>query len=118
MPAAAEQPFAFLDRRWRWFLLLAWLVVARFMLWQRWPLIRIFALGDTDDNMRIMQVRALLAGQGWYDLPQHRLAGSNIHWSRLVDLPIAALKLVFTPLFGGRNAEQGAAAPRPVLTTL
>ena len=118
MPAAAEQPFAFLDRRWRWFLLLAWLVVAGFMLWQRWSLIRLFALGDTDDNMRIMQVRALLAGQGWYDLSQHRLAGSNIHWSRLVDLPIAALKLVFTPLFGGRTAEQIAVAVAPLLPML
>jgi len=118
MPAAAGEPFAFLDRRWRWFLLLAWLVIAGFMLWQRWPLIRIFALSDTDDNMRIMQVRALLAGQNWYDLSQHRLAGSNIHWSRLVDLPIAGLKLFFTPLFGGRIAEQIAVAVAPLLPML
>ncbi|HEV2815895.1 MAG TPA: AcrB/AcrD/AcrF family protein [Allosphingosinicella sp.] len=118
MPPGAGEPFAFLDRRWRWFLLLAWLVVAGFMLWQRWPLIRIFALSDTDDNMRIMQVRALLAGQNWYDLSQHRLAGSNIHWSRLVDLPIAALKLLFTPLFGGRTAEQIAVAAAPLIPML
>ena len=84
------------------------------MLWDRYGAIRIFALGDTDDNMRIMQVRALLDGQGWYDLQQHRLAGSNIHWSRLVDLPIAALKLIFTPFFGGRIAEQIAVAVAPL----
>ena len=118
MPASAGEPFAFLDRRWRWFLLLAWLVVAGFMLWQRWTPIRIFALSDTDDNMRIMQVRALLAGQNWYDLAQHRLAGSNIHWSRLVDLPIAGLKLLFTPLFGGRIAEQIAVAAAPLIPML
>src|SRR6185436_187877 len=105
MPAAAEQPFAFLDRRWRWFLLLAWLVVAGFMLWQRWSLIRVFALGDTDDNMRIMQVRALLAGQGWYDLAQHRLAGSCISWSRPASCPTRSRYVVCTPLFGGSTAD-------------
>jgi hypothetical protein len=106
------------DAHWRWALILFWLGVAGFMLWDRYGLIRIFALGDTDDNMRIMQVRALLDGQGWYDLQQHRLAGSNIHWSRLVDLPIAALKLIFTPLFGGRIAEQIAVAVGPLLPML
>src|SRR4051812_30186269 len=97
--------FGFLERHWRWWVLLFWLCVCAFNLYDRWLQIRGFALGDTDDNMRMMQVRALLAGQGWYDLAQHRLAGSNIHWSRLVDLPIAGLKLAFTPLFGGRIAE-------------
>ncbi len=49
---------------------------------------------DTDDAMRMVVVRDFLAGQGWYDLVQHRLNtpyGSEIHWSRLVDLPIAGL---------------------------
>src|SRR4051794_21668650 len=110
--------FDFLDRRWRWLLVACWLAVAGFMLEQRLGAIRLFALGDTDDNMRIMQVRALLNGQGWYDLAQHRLAGSNIHWSRLVDLPIAALKLLFAPLFGGRVAEQIAVAVAPLLPML
>ena len=53
----------------------------------------------------MMQVRALLDGQGWYDLRQYRLnppAGADIHWSRLVDLPIAGLKLLLTPFVGGR----------------
>jgi hypothetical protein len=118
MPVSAGAPFDFLDRHWRWFLLLFWLVIAGFMLEQRWGAIRVFALGDTDDNMRIMQVRALLSGQGWYDLSQHRLAGSNIHWSRLVDLPIAGLKLMFTPLFGGRTAEQIAVAVAPLIPML
>ncbi|HEY5712049.1 MAG TPA: AcrB/AcrD/AcrF family protein [Allosphingosinicella sp.] len=115
MPGKGVGEFEFLDRQWRRWLLLLWVIVAGYMLFDRWPLIRIFALGDTDDNMRIMQVRALLAGQNWYDLAQHRLAGSNIHWSRLVDLPIAGLKLAFTPLLGGRIAEQIAVAVAPLL---
>jgi hypothetical protein len=60
--------------------------------------------GDTDDAMRMVVVRDFLAGQGWYDLVQHRLNtpyGAEIHWSRLVDLPLAILlglaQLVTTP---------------------
>jgi hypothetical protein len=118
MTGAAGGQFDFLDRRWRWWLLAFWLGIAAFMLVERRGAISIFALGDTDDNMRMMQVRALLSGQGWYDLAQHRMAGSNIHWSRLVDLPIAALKLLFTPIFGGRTAEQIAVAVAPLLPML
>ena len=29
---------------------------------------------DPDSTMRLVQVRDLLAGQGWFDLVQHRLA--------------------------------------------
>jgi len=117
-PGTSGSQFSFLDRRWRWWLLAFWVLFAAYMLWDRWGAIRIFALGDTDDNMRMMQVRALLNGQGWYDLAQHRMAGSNIHWSRLVDLPIAGLKLLFTPIFGGRTAEQIAVAVAPMLPML
>lgn len=52
------------------------------------------AFFDTDDAMRLVQVRALLEGQGWYDMtakamnPPH---GVFLHWSRVVDVPIAAL---------------------------
>ena len=95
-----------LDRHWRWWLLLFWLGLAAFMLWDRWARSGGFALGDTDDNMRMMQVRGLLAGQGWYDLEQHRLAGSNIHWSRLVDLPIAgAQAALHAPRSAAATAE-------------
>lgn len=115
MPQSAGAPFEQLDRHWRWWVTLFWLVVAGYLLYDQWGRIQGFGLGDTDDNMRIMQVRALLSGQGWYDLQQHRLAGSNIHWSRLVDLPIAGLKLMFTPLFGGQVAEKIAVAVAPLL---
>jgi hypothetical protein len=49
---------------------------------------------DTDDAMRLVEVRDFLAGQGWFDLHQYRLdppADLPMHWSRLVDLPIAVL---------------------------
>ncbi|OUS08435.1 hypothetical protein A9Q96_03015 [Rhodobacterales bacterium 52_120_T64] len=47
-----------------------------------------------DDAMRLIQVRDLLNGQSWFDVTQYRLgfeAGTPMHWSRLVDLPIAAI---------------------------
>ena len=110
-----------LERRWCWGVLLFWLAVAGYMLFDGRGAIHGFVLSDTDDNMRMMQVRALLHGQGWYDLRQHRLnppVGADIHWSRLVDLPIAAIKLVLSPLIGGRAAEMAAAAIAPVLPML
>src|SRR3954470_13506868 len=107
-----------LERHWRWLLLLFWLIFAALFIYARWNSIQWFALGDTDDNMRMMQVRALLSGQDWYDLRQYRLdppGGADIHWSRLVDLPIAAIKLALTPLFGGPTAERAAVAIAPLL---
>ncbi|HEX8239557.1 MAG TPA: AcrB/AcrD/AcrF family protein [Allosphingosinicella sp.] len=107
-----------LERRWRWGVLLFWLATSAVLLWMRWAQINAFGLGDTDDNMRIMQVRALLAGQDWYDLRQHRLNppfGADIHWSRLVDLPIAGIKLALAPFVGGPAAEKAAVALAPLL---
>src|SRR3954452_14790108 len=41
---------------------------------------------DTDDAMRLVQVRDLLAGQSWFDLTATRLdpPGTLMHWSRVV----------------------------------
>src|SRR3954469_10859245 len=107
-----------LDRHWRWTVLAFWLVTSALLLASRWASIRGFGLGDTDDNMRIMQVRAWLDGQGWFDLRQYRLnppGGADIHWSRLVDLPIAGIKLALIPLVGGANAERTAVTIAPLL---
>jgi hypothetical protein len=60
-------------------------------------LVTSFGAGEnlsTDDAMRLVQVRDLLAGQGWFDTTQYRLNppdGVAMHWSRLIDLPIAVL---------------------------
>ncbi|HEX8216130.1 MAG TPA: AcrB/AcrD/AcrF family protein [Allosphingosinicella sp.] len=108
----------FVDRRWRVLVLLFWIGAAIWLIWERRNGIRWFSLGDTDDNMRMMQVRALLEGQGWYDLRQHRMnvpEGANIHWSRLVDLPIAGIKLLLAPVLGGAQAERVAVTLAPLL---
>lgn len=51
-------------------------------------------LGDIDSRMRLVEVRDLMAGQNWFDLMQYRLGiapGVEMHWSRVVDAPLAAL---------------------------
>ena len=106
------------SRHWLRWLLLLWLATAAGLILYRWNQIHWFALGDTDDNLRMMQVRALLKGQDWYDLRQYRLnppLGADIHWSHLVDLPIAALILMFKPFLGGAIAEKIAVSIAPII---
>jgi len=109
-------------RNWRWVLLFAWLAYAALAIANRLGSIEAFALPDTDDNLRMAQVRALLGGQSWFDLTQHRFdpahGGANIHWSRLVDLPIAGIILLMKPLVGSADAERIAAAVAPLLPLL
>ena len=116
-----DRGVGFIDRHWKWVVVIAWLLFCAWDIYDRWSAIRWFALGDTDDNMRIMQVRALLHGQDWFDLRQYRLNapfGANIHWSRLVDLPIAGLILGLRPFIGGAAAERWAVAIAPLLPYL
>lgn len=61
--------------------------------------------GDNDNLLRLVEVRDLLAGQGWFDLHQYRMGpegGFVMHWSRLVDAPIAAIALAASVLTGSR----------------
>lgn len=77
-------------------------------------------LADSDDAMRMVVVQDLLNGQGWYDHIQLRLNtpfGADIHWSRLIDAPIAALVWVLQPFFGA-NAFVAAAWIWPLLMLL
>jgi len=79
---------------------------------------RIFDAMSTDDLMRLVEVRDWLAGQGWFDLTQYRLAppaGLVMHWSRIVDLPIATLILALTPVLGRASAEIATVAIWPLI---
>ena len=56
------------------------------------------AFFDTDDALRMVQVRNLLAGQGWFDMNVARMdppAGVFMHWSRTVDVPLVLLMKLF-----------------------
>ncbi|WP_374944765.1 hypothetical protein [Sphingomonas sp.] len=81
-----------------------------------WAALRSLSLPDTDDTMRLVQVRDWLAGQDWRDLTQHRLAGGlPMHWTRLADLGPAALIAALTPLAGRHEAEVAAVTAWPLM---
>lgn len=72
---------------------------------------------DNDDAMRLVEVRDLLGGQGWFDLMQYRLGlagGTLMHWSRVIDLPIAALIRFFSLFLSAEGAERAALAVWPL----
>ncbi|GJD34738.1 hypothetical protein [Methylobacterium aerolatum] len=106
MPASRINPTAFL-----------WLLVAIGLVTMNAPAdisatLHHLRVPDPDDAMRLVEVRDLVDGQGWYDLVQRRFGppvGIPSHWSRLVDAPLAGLILTLTPLTG-RPLAEGAAA--------
>lgn len=111
----------FAHREWRWILAIAWLLIAAIYLDRYATAIHYLSLADTDDNMRYLQVRDWLNGQSWWDLRQYRLdppGGANIHWSRLVDLPIAGLMLFFRLFTDGARADELALGVAPLLPLL
>ena len=114
--------FSAIDRRRTLCAALAgWAVVAVLALLRDWPAIASLHFADPDDALRMVQVRDLLAGQGWFDLHQYRIApphGTVMHWSRLVDAPIAAVIMLLRPLLGAARAELAAVAIVPLLTLL
>ena len=73
---------------------------------------------DNDDVMRLVQIRDLMAGQGWFDLTQYRLGlegGTPMHWSRLVDVPIANLIAFFAQFTDPQRAEAAALFVWPLI---
>lgn len=79
--------------------------------WRDWTQLSLLHLPDTDDAMRLQQIRDWLSGQRWSDLTQHRLGpppGLPMHWSRLVDLGPGAIIALLTPLVGTSTAELAA----------
>ncbi len=99
-------------------LLLVWLVLSAIALAVAAPRLAELNLRG-DDALRLVQVRDLIGGQAWFDLRQYRIdpaAGPLMHWSRLVDAPIALVVLLLTPLVGQPDAEMAALVVVPLLT--
>ena len=98
--------------------LLAWLLCSAAMLWLFRGDFATLGFRDPDDAMRLVQVRDWIGGQAFWDVSQHRVnppIGGPMHWSRIVDLPIAAMLLVLTPIFGDFTAQRIACAVAPML---
>ncbi len=74
-----------------------------------------------DDYMRLLEVRDLLAGQDWFDVTQYRIDpphGASMHWSRLVDLPLAAVAVLAGLFVPAAQAEVAAMVIVPLLYLL
>ncbi|WBY06532.1 hypothetical protein PIB19_13175 [Sphingomonas sp. 7/4-4] len=98
--------------------LTGWLLASAVLLAVSAGSIYTLAFPDPDDAMRLMEVRDWLAGQSWWDVTQYRLVAGDMHWSRLVDLPLAAVMLLTAPLFGQAGAERIALVIVPLATLL
>jgi len=67
------------------------------------------AFANTDDAMRMVEVRDWLAGQAWFDLHQYRLdppGGVQMHWTRVLDLPLGLLVRFFSTFLSVDQAER------------
>jgi len=114
MSATTRQPhFALL-------LALAWLLVVLQLVAQNWH-DTAQTLLDTDDAMRLVQMRDWLAGHGWYDTNFARVqppTGYESHWSRLIDVGLAGTLWVFGLFFDGALAERLMRTTWPMLWLL
>jgi hypothetical protein len=94
---------------------IAWLLIVVQLLANDWADTAL-ALGDTDDAMRLAQLRDWLSGQGWYDLSQHRVPGGyESHWSRLIDAGLGGTLWVFGWFAGPAMAERLMTVAWPLL---
>lgn len=76
------------------------------------------SLGDTDDAVRLLTVRELMAGGPYFDTTLARIGAPEplvSHWSRLVDVPLAALMMILRPFLGATFAETAVRALWPLL---
>lgn len=102
------------------FLGLAWIAVSILLLVQYWAG-TVETLLDPDDAMRLVEVRAFLGGQGWFDLHEARLQppiGYDTHWSRLIDAGLAALFILFNQFTNHELAERLMRTAWPLLWLL
>lgn len=76
---------------------------------------------DPDDYMRMVEVHDWLGGQSWFDVSQHRINppfGGDMHWSRWLDVPIAAFVLAGSVFLTPEQADQFAFIATPILLLL
>lgn len=75
-------------------------------------------LGDMDDAARLVAVREFMAGAPWFDTTTMMMggtAGMLSHWSRFIDLPIAAIITVLKVVMPVSAAEIAARIVWPLL---
>ena len=75
---------------------------------------------DSDDLIRLIQVRDFFAGQSWFDVHQYRLGtdGTLMHWTRIPDIPLIVLTAFFDIFLPFSQAEIMAFSLWPVLCAM
>jgi hypothetical protein len=105
------------SRRWLWCLVAVLIVALRhFLVDGAQPFGPKF--GDTDDALRLIQVREFLMSGNWFDTHLRSIGAPealNSHWSRLIDLPVAWLISLFSLFTPYLTAEAGAQIVWPLL---
>ncbi len=94
-----------------WPFIAMWLLASALLVWLSWTTVLTRAGWDPDDRLRLVQLRDFLGGQSWFDTTQYRMnapEGAPMHWSRLIELPLALVVLVAIPLLGAERAEMAA----------
>lgn len=97
---------------------IVWLLAAAFLIYSSWPNIVSRSGWDPDDQLRMVQLRDFLGGQSWFDTTQYRLnapEGGPMHWSRLIELPLAIIIIMAAPIFGQAGAEMIAGTVIPLM---
>jgi hypothetical protein len=77
--------------------------------------------GDIDDELRLLQLKHLMATGNWYDLRLPMIQSPEVYvspWSRLIDLPYVVLALVLRPFFGADLALLAATQVWPPIMLL
>jgi hypothetical protein len=98
-------------------LAVAWLLIAAQLFAQYWTATA-SSLFDSDDAMRLVEVRSFLAGHGWFNLHEARIdppLGYDSHWSRLIDAGLAGLFALFRWLVDNAMAERLMRTVWPIL---
>ena len=72
---------------------------------------------EPDNAMRLVRIRDMLGGQGWFDSVQQRLNppdGTPMHWAQWIDALLAAPIAMLAPMIGQANAEIAVAFAWPL----
>lgn len=111
-----------LSARWAWtVVILLWLFCSAMLISAASGNILHGTFNDADDAMRLTEVRDWMAGQSWFDVTQYRSqvpGGAPMHWSRLVDVPIATLITMGSWFLPASQAERMATVAEPLLIFL
>ena len=99
------------------------IAVSLFLIWSGWAQISTRSGWDPDDQLRLVQLRDFLSGQSWFDTTQYRMnapQGAPMHWSRLIELPLALIVSLASPLVGVPRAEMlaGTIVPLSILSAI